>query len=108
VLDDAMGPGADAHLRVDFAAHARALRCGTEEVVPDGTLADLRAASVRARERAVAEQRPIVLACHVHPSTRTEAGAWWEVGVPPYLSGRADYEVNKAKQVRWTTKGETK
>jgi 3D-(3,5/4)-trihydroxycyclohexane-1,2-dione acylhydrolase (decyclizing) len=36
-----------------------------------------------------------------HPTTWTEAGAWWEVGVPSSLSGRSDYEEGKSAQLRW-------
>jgi 3D-(3,5/4)-trihydroxycyclohexane-1,2-dione acylhydrolase (decyclizing) len=39
--------------------------------------------------------------CRTHPAAWTEAGSWWEVGVPTYLSGRASYDEQKAAQVRW-------
>jgi 3D-(3,5/4)-trihydroxycyclohexane-1,2-dione acylhydrolase (decyclizing) len=42
-----------------------------------------------------------VVVCTVHPTTWTESGAWWEVGVPAALSGRAAYEEGKARQLRW-------
>jgi 3D-(3,5/4)-trihydroxycyclohexane-1,2-dione acylhydrolase (decyclizing) len=41
--------------------------------------------------------------CRTHPSSWTEAGAWWEVGVPGALSGRASYDEAKARQLRWLT-----
>jgi 3D-(3,5/4)-trihydroxycyclohexane-1,2-dione acylhydrolase (decyclizing) len=39
--------------------------------------------------------------CRTHPTTWTEAGAWWEVGVPAALSGRAAFDEQKAAQQRW-------
>ena len=62
---------------------------------------DLAAAYPRAREAAVAEQRPAVVVCRVHPSSWTESGAWWETGTPASLSGRASYDEGKTHQVRW-------
>ena len=56
-----------------------------------------------ARAAAVAERRPAVVVCRTHPSSWTEAGAWWEVGVPGGLSGRASYDQEKARQLRWLT-----
>jgi 3D-(3,5/4)-trihydroxycyclohexane-1,2-dione acylhydrolase (decyclizing) len=35
------------------------------------------------------------------PSAWTEAGAWWEVGVPEHLAGRDEFEREKAGQVRY-------
>jgi len=99
---DAAGPGAvEAPVRVDFAAHARALGCTVEVVPAGGSSDDLRAAYERAREAAVETGRPAVVLCRVHPTTWTEAGAWWEVGVPRYLAGRAPFEAAKSRQVRW-------
>jgi 3D-(3,5/4)-trihydroxycyclohexane-1,2-dione acylhydrolase (decyclizing) len=106
LLTDAAGPGATADpLRVDFAAHAAALGCGVEVVPDDGTRSDLAAAYARARDRAKASRRPVVVVCRVHPSTWTEAGAWWEVGVPEALSGRAAYDAAKTGQLRWVGAG---
>ena len=62
---------------------------------------DLAAAYDRARAAAVHTRRPAVVVCRTHPSTWTEAGAFWEVGVPSALSGRASYDEHKATQVRW-------
>jgi 3D-(3,5/4)-trihydroxycyclohexane-1,2-dione acylhydrolase (decyclizing) len=105
LLDDARGPGAQSGLRVDFAAHARSLGCSVEDVTAasagPGAVEELRAGYARARKAALTTRRPAVLVCHTHPSTWTEAGAWWEVGVPGYLSGRASYDDNKAAQLRW-------
>jgi 3D-(3,5/4)-trihydroxycyclohexane-1,2-dione acylhydrolase (decyclizing) len=39
--------------------------------------------------------------CRTHPTTWTEAGAWWETGVPSSLSGRASYDEAKPRQLRW-------
>jgi 3D-(3,5/4)-trihydroxycyclohexane-1,2-dione acylhydrolase (decyclizing) len=98
MLADSRGPGADG-LRVDFAGHAKALGC-TVEHVADG-LAAFRSAYARARRAARTTNRPAVVVCHTHPSSWTEAGAWWETGVPHDLSGRSSYADGKARQVRW-------
>jgi 3D-(3,5/4)-trihydroxycyclohexane-1,2-dione acylhydrolase (decyclizing) len=104
LLADAAGPGAtEDPVRVDFAAHARSLGCGVEAVGPDARLSDLREAYLRARATAVATRRPVVVTCRTHPAAWTESGAWWEVGVPGGLSGRAGYEAGKAGQLRWVT-----
>ena len=101
LLDDARGPGAARGLRVDFAAHAASLGAVVEDVPADASVEDLRAAYVRAKEAARAQQRPAVVVCRTHPASWTEAESWWEVGVPATLSGRASYEEHKASQVRW-------
>ena len=44
------------------------------------------APTLAAREAARATRRPAVVVCRTHPTTWTEAGAWWEVGVPAALS----------------------
>ncbi|MBL8931616.1 MAG: 3D-(3,5/4)-trihydroxycyclohexane-1,2-dione acylhydrolase (decyclizing) [Kineosporiaceae bacterium] len=103
LLDDARGPGASDKLRVDFAAHARALGAAVEEVPEGGTVEDLRTAYLWAKETARATRRPAVVVCRTHPASWTEAGAWWEVGVPASLSGRASYEEHKDSQLRWLT-----
>ena len=104
---DARGPGAPdpSHggLRVDFVAHARSLGCTVEEVPPDGTAEDLRRAYLAARQAAATTRRPAVVVCRTHPTTWTEAGAWWEVGVPASLSGRPEFDEHKAAQQRWLT-----
>jgi 3D-(3,5/4)-trihydroxycyclohexane-1,2-dione acylhydrolase (decyclizing) len=105
LLVDARGPGApdpaDGGLRVDFVAHARALGCSVEEIPADGTIEDLRRAYIAARETARTSRRPAVVVCRTHATTWTEAGAWWEVGVPASLSGRPAFEEHKAAQRRW-------
>jgi len=97
LLADCAGPG---EVRVDFAAHARALGC---EVFDGGPSVDtLRGAYDAARAAARRTSRPAVVVCRVHPTTWTESGAWWEVGVPLSLAGHADYQQQKARQLRWT------
>ena len=98
MLADSRGDGG---VRVDFAAHAGSLGCHVEDVPEGSGVEDLRAAYLRAREAAVAQNRPAVLVCRTHPSTWTESGAWWETGVPASLSGRASYDEGKDRQVRW-------
>jgi 3D-(3,5/4)-trihydroxycyclohexane-1,2-dione acylhydrolase (decyclizing) len=101
LLDDCAGPGAAAGLRVDFGAHAAALGCHVEVVAPDGSADDLAAAYARARAAVLSQGRPAVVVCRTHPSSWTEAGAWWEVGVPAGLAGRPAYDEEKARQLRW-------
>jgi 3D-(3,5/4)-trihydroxycyclohexane-1,2-dione acylhydrolase (decyclizing) len=101
LLDDCAGPGAAEGLRVDFGAHARSLGCHVEDVPPGGTVEDLAAAYAAARTAARRSRRPAVVVCRTHPSSWTEAGAWWEVGVPAGLSGRPAYDQEKARQLRW-------
>ncbi len=101
MLTDSRGPGADGSVRVDFAAHARSLGCLVEDVPEGAGIEDLRAAYDRARKTARAQQRPAVVVCRTHPSTWTEAGAWWETGVPATLTGRASYDQAKRHQLRW-------
>ena len=100
MLRDSRGQGSDGSVAVDFAAHARSLGCHVEEVA-DGDLEGLRGAYLAARKAAVAQQRPAVVVCRVHESAWTEAGAWWETGVPAHLSGRTSYDEAKARQLRW-------
>jgi 3D-(3,5/4)-trihydroxycyclohexane-1,2-dione acylhydrolase (decyclizing) len=83
--------------RVDFASHAASLGCA---VLAVDNLDDLRAAYEKAREHARAG-RPAVVSIKTHPQSWTEAGAWWEVGVPQ-VSHRAEidqarYELDEAK-----------
>ncbi|HET7468806.1 MAG TPA: thiamine pyrophosphate-dependent enzyme, partial [Gemmatimonadales bacterium] len=90
--------------RTDFAGHAAAMGCAVFAV---DSLGDLEGAYRKAREVAVAERRPAVVVIRTHPSSWTEAGAWWEVGVPEVSHraeiGQARDEVleGKAKQVRY-------
>jgi 3D-(3,5/4)-trihydroxycyclohexane-1,2-dione acylhydrolase (decyclizing) len=101
MLADSRGPGADGSVHVDFAAHAAALGAHVEEVPFGSSAEDFRAAYVRACEAARAQRRPAVVACRVASASWTEAGAWWETGVPESLPGRASYDEAKARQVRW-------
>jgi 3D-(3,5/4)-trihydroxycyclohexane-1,2-dione acylhydrolase (decyclizing) len=101
LLADSRGPGADGSVAVDFAAHAAALGAHVENVPFGSTAEDFRAAYVRAREAAHRLQRPAVVACKTATASWTEAGAWWETGVPTSLAGRASYDESKARQVRW-------
>jgi len=101
MLADSRGPGADGSVHVDFAAHASSLGCIVEDVPADAGVEELRAAYERARKEARAQQRPAVVVCRTHSSTWTEAGAWWETGVPESLSGRASYDEAKQQQLRW-------
>lgn len=84
--------------RVDFAAHAESLGC---LVFSASTVDEVRAAYAKAREAAVAEKRPAVVVVKTQPSSWTEAGAWWEVGVPEHLAGRDAFDATKPKQVRY-------
>jgi 3D-(3,5/4)-trihydroxycyclohexane-1,2-dione acylhydrolase (decyclizing) len=68
-------------VRVDFAAHARAMGCEAETV---SSIAELEAAFGRAR----ASERTYVIALRTSPSEWTEGGIFWEVGVPE-VSDRA-------------------
>jgi 3D-(3,5/4)-trihydroxycyclohexane-1,2-dione acylhydrolase (decyclizing) len=101
LLADSRGPGADGSVTVDFAAHAAALGAHVEDVRHTNDPEVLRVAYHRAREAARSERRPAVVVCRVHQATWTEAGAWWETGVPEALGGRASYDEGKARQVRW-------
>jgi 3D-(3,5/4)-trihydroxycyclohexane-1,2-dione acylhydrolase (decyclizing) len=71
-------------VRVDFAAHARAMGCESETV---SSIAELEAAFGRAR----LSERTYVIALQTSPSEWTEGGVFWEVGVP---------EVSDRTQVR--------
>lgn len=101
LLDDCSGPGAQAGLRVDFAAHARSLGAHVEDVVPGSSVQDLAEAYGRARAAALVQRRPAVVVCRTHPASWTESGGWWEVGVGAAFAGRAAHDERKAAQVRW-------
>ena len=97
LLTDARGPGArpgacastsprtpaslGLHGRGRAATAARSTTCGGVR---------------RARAAAVADPPPGGRGLPHPPRTWTEAGAWWEVGVPASLSGRAAYDEHKA------------
>jgi 3D-(3,5/4)-trihydroxycyclohexane-1,2-dione acylhydrolase (decyclizing) len=89
--------------RVDFASHAASLGCAVLSVVDP---ADLRAAYRQAREHARAG-RVAVVVVRTHPSAWTDAGAWWEVGVPEHSAyaevtdAREAMDKAKTDQVRY-------
>jgi 3D-(3,5/4)-trihydroxycyclohexane-1,2-dione acylhydrolase (decyclizing) len=91
--------------RVDFAAHAAALGC---LVFPAEDL-DSFAERYALAKTAARTGRPAVVTVRTHPSSWTEAGAWWEVGVPEMShrpeveAARADLLAVKAGQLRYTT-----
>ncbi len=101
MLADSRGPGADGSVHVDFATHAHSLGCLVEDVPATAGVEELQAAYDRARVAAREARRPAVVVCRTHSSTWTEAGAWWETGVPESLSGRASYDEAKQDQLRW-------
>ena len=70
-------------VRVDFAAHARAL--GADAVHVDGVAA-LRDALVRAR---AARRTQVIVIDTTHTRTTDDGGCWWEVGIPE-VSARAE------------------
>ncbi|CAM3442113.1 3D-(3,5/4)-trihydroxycyclohexane-1,2-dione acylhydrolase (decyclizing) [Kibdelosporangium persicum] len=89
--------------RVDFATHAAGLGCA---VLVADSVADLRAAYPKAREHARSGV-PAVVVIKTHPSSWTEAGAWWEIGVPqvshrPEIdAARDELDEAKARQLRY-------
>jgi len=101
MLADSRGPGADGSVHVDFAAHARSLGCVVEDVPETAGVEELRSAYERACRAAREQRRPALVVCRTHHATWTEAGAWWETGVPGSLSGRASYDEAKSEQLRW-------
>ncbi|PZS14647.1 MAG: 3D-(3,5/4)-trihydroxycyclohexane-1,2-dione acylhydrolase (decyclizing) [Pseudonocardiales bacterium] len=103
MFTDCAGPGAQPDgVRIDFAAHAASLGCAVIDVPAGASLDNLRAGYARARELAMRERRPAVVVCRTHPSAWTESDAWWEVGVPASLPGRAAYDQAKRSQLRWS------
>ncbi|MFI6030335.1 3D-(3,5/4)-trihydroxycyclohexane-1,2-dione acylhydrolase (decyclizing) [Amycolatopsis magusensis] len=85
--------------RVDFAAHAEALGC---LVFRAGSVVHLRSAYQKAREAAAAERRPAVVVIRTRPDAWTDAGAFWEVGVPSSLSAHPSLAEGKSRQLRHT------
>jgi 3D-(3,5/4)-trihydroxycyclohexane-1,2-dione acylhydrolase (decyclizing) len=84
--------------RVDFAAHAASMGA---VVFRAGDLDALREAYAEARTAAISGGRPAVVVVRTDPRAWTDAGAWWEVGVPPQLPGKAEYQLGKARQRRY-------
>ncbi|KAA2260150.1 3D-(3,5/4)-trihydroxycyclohexane-1,2-dione acylhydrolase (decyclizing) [Solihabitans fulvus] len=90
--------------RTDFVGHAAALGCAVFAVDSPTELAE---AYRRAREVARAERRPAVVVISTDPASWTEAGAWWEVGVPEVshraevAQARRELDETKATQLRY-------
>ncbi|WP_447004734.1 3D-(3,5/4)-trihydroxycyclohexane-1,2-dione acylhydrolase (decyclizing) [Saccharothrix isguenensis] len=90
--------------RTDFAAHAASMGCAA---FPADSLEDLRDAYRKARDVAKSEHRPAVVVIRTRPDAWTEAGAWWEIGVPevahrPEITAAHDeVAAGKAKQIRY-------
>ena len=72
MLKDCRGPG---EIRVDFAAHARAMGCDVESVA---SVEELNGALVRSR----GATRTRVIVIETDPAAWSPEGAFWEVGVP--------------------------
>jgi len=84
--------------KTDFAAHAKALGAGSEQV---SCLADLEAALARAK----ASNQTYVIAIDTDPMPSTqEGGAWWDVAVPEVsirdevVKAERQYKVSKQQQ----------
>ena len=80
MLRDSVGPGSA--VRVDFAAHARALGAVVYEA---GSPAELTEALRAARDA----DRTVVIVTKVRESDWTEGGAFWQVGVPEVSSAES-------------------
>ncbi len=95
----------DGRIRTDFAAHAASLGAAVFDTGAGGGLTEF--AEVYRAARAAAVDRPAVVVVRTHPSSWTEAGAWWEVGVPQnadlpeILAARQRLDQAKAEQVRY-------
>ncbi|HXJ64245.1 MAG TPA: thiamine pyrophosphate-dependent enzyme, partial [Actinomycetota bacterium] len=76
-------------VRVDFAAHARAMGA---QAVEAATLGDLRDAFESAR----GSGRTTVIVVRTDPNAWTAGDAWWDVGVPE-VSEREEVVVAKAQ-----------
>ncbi|MCT2585945.1 3D-(3,5/4)-trihydroxycyclohexane-1,2-dione acylhydrolase (decyclizing) [Actinophytocola gossypii] len=89
--------------RVDFASHAASLGCA---VLAARDVDELRAAYAQARTHA-RDGRVAVVVIPTHPSAWTDAGAWWEVGVPEQSTypavtdAREELDKAKSDQVRY-------
>jgi len=73
-FNNMFGTNGDDRIRVDWAAHARALGCRSEAV---STIAELDDAFERARSN----DRTTVIAIDTAPNRWTPGGAFWEIGV---------------------------
>ena len=90
MLRDSVGPGSE--VRVDFAAHARALGAVTFEV---HSPAELTAALRAARDA----DRTAVIVTRVRESDWTEGGAFWQVGVPEVSSAESVVRARAAQDL---------
>ncbi len=90
--------------RTDFTAHAASMGCA---VFPVTTFTDLPDAYRKAREAATGEHRPAIITLQTHPSSWTEAGAWWEVGIPEtahhttITDAHNQMQTDKTRQLRY-------
>ena len=83
MLADCAGPGADGRRPRSTSPRTPGRWAARVEDVPAGIgVEELRAAYERARKAARPRAGPAVVVCRTHPSTWTEAGAWWETGSP--------------------------
>ncbi len=88
--------------RADLAAHAAALGCAVYTVDEGDELA-----AVYRRAKAAAVERPAVVVVRTDPAAWTEAGAWWEVGVPEVAqrpeigAARAESEQHRQRRLRY-------
>ncbi|MEU7526276.1 3D-(3,5/4)-trihydroxycyclohexane-1,2-dione acylhydrolase (decyclizing) [Saccharothrix sp. NPDC042600] len=93
--------------RTDFAAHAAAMGCAVFPVDDAADPTGLAEAYRAAREVARTEHRPAVVVLRTHPAAWTEAGAWWEVGVPEtshrpaIAAAHAEATTGKSRQLRY-------
>ncbi len=83
------GPAAEEVVKVDFAAHARAMGCQAERVE---TIDELAAAIERARRA----DRTTVIVSEVDAYTWTEGGGFWQVGVPEVSTRQAVVDARAA------------
>ena len=90
MLRDSVGPGSD--VRVDFAAHARALGAVVFEVHSPAEFAE----ALRASRDA---DRTSVIVTKVRESDWTEGGAFWQVGVPEVSSAESVMRARAAQDL---------
>jgi 3D-(3,5/4)-trihydroxycyclohexane-1,2-dione acylhydrolase (decyclizing) len=102
LLTDCRGPESSPDgLRVDLASHAAALGATVLDVPAGSGVQALRDAYLQALTAARTTRRPAVVVCRTDPQTWTEAGAWWQTGVPPSLAGRDAHDAGAARQRHW-------
>lgn len=91
-----------ARVGVDLYQTLGAAALGCAVIAVDG-LDELAAAYRKAREAARAQRRPAVVVVRTHPSSWTEAGAWWEVGIPD-SSHRVDVAAARQRAAKEKTR----